>query len=128
MPPRRVSPRRASEGSTASTISQSGKELAGTVGATATRAWQNPLMRNAFLGIAAVVGALAIMMGFWMNPAYPVPPKGVVLVTGQWRLGGLGREGTEMSTTVSGPCCTYELTMQGGKWPNFMQNMIVTSH
>jgi len=128
MPPRRVSPRRASEGSTASTISQSGKELAGTVGATATRAWQNPLMRNAFLGIAAVVGALAIMMGFWMNPAYPVPPKGVVLVTGQWRLGGLGREGTEISTTVSGPCCTYELTMQGRKWPNFMQNMIVTSH
>jgi len=83
MPPRRVSPRRASEGSTASTMSQTGKELAATVGATATRAWQNPLVRNAFLGVAAVVAALAIGLGFLMNPSYPIPPKGVVLVTGQ---------------------------------------------
>ena len=109
-------------------MSQTGKELAATVGATATRAWQNPLMRNAFFGIAAVVGALAIGIGFWINPAYPVPPKGVVLVTGQWRLGGLGRGGTELlSTTASGPCCIYELTMQSRKWPKFMQNMIAAS-
>jgi hypothetical protein len=64
-------------------MSQTGKELAATVGATATRAWQNPLVRNAFLGVAAVVAALAIGLGFLMNPSYPIPPKGVVLVTGQ---------------------------------------------
>lgn len=84
MPPRRKAttpPRRAS----ATSISETGQQLAATVGASATRAWQsNAPMCNAFLGIAAVVAGLAVGMRFLLNPAYPVPPKGVVLVTGEY--------------------------------------------
>jgi len=93
MPPRRIPPRRASEGSIAGGISQTGQ--------VASRAWQNPLMRNTFIGIATVVGALAVWMGLLLNPSYPVPPKGIVLVTGQRGLGGLGREVRKKSMDLS---------------------------
>ena len=93
MPPRRIPSRRVSEGSTAAAISQTGQ--------LASRTWQNPLMRNTFIGIATVVGALAIWMGFLLNPSYPVPPKGIVLITGQRRLGGLGKELKEKMSNLS---------------------------
>jgi hypothetical protein len=58
-------------------------------------------MRNTFIGIATVMGALAVWMGLLLNPSYPVPPKGIVLVTGQRGLRGLGREVKKKSISLS---------------------------
>lgn len=81
MPPRRnyAAPRRASKSSTLPKL----QHMTTTIRSAALRAWKNSPSRNIYLGGAAMIAVIAVFMRHFLSPTFPIPSKGVVLVTGE---------------------------------------------
>jgi hypothetical protein len=54
-----------------------------TIRSAALRAWKNSPSRNIYLGGAAMIAVIAVFMRHFLSPTFPIPSKGVVLVTGE---------------------------------------------